>query len=152
MIVGRMIYFFLPEKKVYHIKATSLAKLFIWLDIFSFIVQVAGGVMLSGNSSGTEMRIGMSIYRAGIGIQQLFIVMFLFLIQKFHTTMSAMDREGRIPRSTKWRMLTWIIYAVLALITVNGYLLPLSFPTLTNMPPDENHIPLRRIQPRYDFV
>jgi len=29
-----------------------------------------------------------------------------------------MDREGFIPRSTKWRMLTWSIYAVLVLITM----------------------------------
>jgi hypothetical protein len=127
MIIGRMIYFFLPEKKVYRIKATSLAKIFIWLDIFSFIVQVAGGTMLSGQPSGTEMRIGMTVYRIGIGLQQLFIVLFLFLIQRFHTTMSAMDREGQIPRSTKWRMLIWIIYAVLALITVIAYILQVHF-------------------------
>jgi hypothetical protein len=119
MVVGRMIYFFLPEKKVYGIKATWLAKIFIWLDILSFIIQAVGGSMLSNQDSRSIMRMGMTVYRIGIGIQQLFIVLFLVLTQRFHTRMSAMDREGHIPRSTKWRMLTWSIYIVLALITVS---------------------------------
>lgn len=119
MVVGRMIYCFLPEKKVYGVKAVWLAKFFIWLDIFSFIVQAAGGSMLSNQDGGSVVKIGMRVYQGGIAVQEVFIVMFLVLTQRFHARMSALDRAGQIPRSTKWRLLTWIIYCVLALITVS---------------------------------
>jgi len=74
--------------------------------------------MLSNQDSGSTMRTGMTIYRIGIGIQELFIIMFLVLTQRFHARMSELDRMGHLPRSYRWRMLTWAIYAVLALITM----------------------------------
>jgi hypothetical protein len=119
MVVGRMIYFFLPEKQVYGVKASWLAKFFIWLDVFSFLVQAVGGSMLSNQDGGSVVKTGMRIYQAGIGVQEFFIVLFLILTQRFHVRMSALDRAGQIPRSTKWRLLTWIVYSVLALITVS---------------------------------
>lgn len=33
MIFGRMVYYFLPEKKVAGIRAERLAQIFIWLDV-----------------------------------------------------------------------------------------------------------------------
>ncbi|KAF2430366.1 hypothetical protein EJ08DRAFT_670506 [Tothia fuscella] len=99
MVVGRMVYCFLPERKVYGIKAVWLAKSFVWLDIFSFIL-------------------GMTIYRVGIAVQELFIILFLVLTQKFHSRMSQLDRAGQIPRRQRWRALIWTIYFVLALITM----------------------------------
>ena len=33
MIFGRMVYYFTPNKKIKGIKAESMAKIFIWLDI-----------------------------------------------------------------------------------------------------------------------
>ena len=42
MVMGRMIYFFVPEKKVLGIKAIKIAKVFVWLDIASFITQLGG--------------------------------------------------------------------------------------------------------------
>lgn len=33
MIFGRMVYYYLPERKVIGFKASSLAKIFIWLDV-----------------------------------------------------------------------------------------------------------------------
>jgi hypothetical protein len=119
MIVGRMIYFFLPERKVYGVKATWLAKFFIWLDIFSFIVQAVGGSMLSNQDSASVVRLGMTIYRIGIGIQELFIILFLILTYRFHVRMSELDQAGQVPRSYRWRLLIWNVYAILALITVS---------------------------------
>ena len=42
MVMGRMIYFFVPEQKIWGIKGIKIAKIFVWLDILSFITQVAG--------------------------------------------------------------------------------------------------------------
>lgn len=33
MVVGRMIYFFVPEQKIWGIKGVKIAKIFVWLDV-----------------------------------------------------------------------------------------------------------------------
>jgi len=40
--MGRMIYFFIPEQKIWGVKGIKVAKIFVWLDVASFITQVAG--------------------------------------------------------------------------------------------------------------
>ena len=42
MVLGRMIYYFVPEQKVLGVKAVKIAKIFVWLDVASFIVQLGG--------------------------------------------------------------------------------------------------------------
>src|SRR6187402_1449723 len=51
MVMGRMIYFFVPEQKVFGIKGIKIAKIFVWLDVASFLTQVGGGVMISPDNS-----------------------------------------------------------------------------------------------------
>ena len=60
--------------------------------------------MLSGNPSVNTMKIGMDIYRAGIGLQECFILTFLFVTAKFHREMLSRDRNGLVDRSIKWRV------------------------------------------------
>lgn len=125
-----MIHYLIPEKRVYNIKASSITKYYVWADIISFIVQAVGGTMLSGNPPVSTMKIGMDIYRAGIGLQEFFILTFLFVTTKFHREMLSRDRSGLVDRSIKWRALTWAIYAVLTLITVSNHCL--QFQTLAD--------------------
>jgi hypothetical protein len=33
MVMGRMIYFYIPDQQIYGIKAIKLAKIFVWLDV-----------------------------------------------------------------------------------------------------------------------
>ena len=42
MVMGRMIYFFVPEQKIWGIKGVKIAKIFVWLDVLSFLTQVGG--------------------------------------------------------------------------------------------------------------
>ena len=42
MVMGRMIYFFVPDQKVFRIRGIKIAEIFVWLDILSFLVQVTG--------------------------------------------------------------------------------------------------------------
>jgi len=124
MTVARMIHYLIPEKQVYGIKASSITKYYVWADILSFIVQAVGGTMLSGNPPVSTMKIGMDVYRAGIGLQEFFILTFLFVTTKFHRDMLSRDRSGLVDRSIKWRALTWTIYGVLILITVSDAATP----------------------------
>ncbi|KAJ5674932.1 uncharacterized protein N7477_004866 [Penicillium maclennaniae] len=115
MIFGRMVYYFVPEKKVLGIKADKLAKIFIWLDVSSFIIQATGGIMDSDFSN--EMnRIGLHIYTAGIAAQEFFIVCFCGLLFVFHRRM----REGysEYSRGNQWRTLVFAMYATLGCITI----------------------------------
>lgn len=33
MVMGRMIYFFVPNQEIWGVKAIKIAKIFVWLDI-----------------------------------------------------------------------------------------------------------------------
>jgi hypothetical protein len=122
MFLARMAYCFLPEKKLYWLKAGSVSKIFISSDIVVFAVQVIGGLMLSSQgASQSVLNIGFTIYRVGIGIQELFIVMFLVLTHRLHKRLLELDRSRQLDRSVGWRPFVWTIYVVLILITVSNY-------------------------------
>jgi RTA1 like protein len=119
MTVARMVHCFIPEKKVAGIKAATLTKIFVWLDIVSFLVQAAGGTVLSGNPPESTRKLGQNIYMCGVGVQQLFIVLFMVLAIRFHRRMAQLDRERMLDRGLRWKAMIYTIYAVLALITVS---------------------------------
>jgi hypothetical protein len=70
MTTARLVHYLIPDQRVAGIKARSLTRYFVIADIMSFIVQAVGGTMLSGNPPVSTMKIGMDIYRAGIGLQE----------------------------------------------------------------------------------
>lgn len=138
MTLGRLIHFFHPRRRVYGVKAASITKYFVWADIFSFIVQGAGGSMLGPGNDANTIKIGLKVYMGGVGLQEAFIVsdkrtflgMELMLIDEkaiftllgvnFQIDMQNFEArgEGR-PEKGSWRMQIWNMYAVLALITVS---------------------------------
>ncbi|KAF2003586.1 hypothetical protein P154DRAFT_617506 [Amniculicola lignicola CBS 123094] len=124
MTAGRMIWMFHPEKKVWRVKAVSLAKYFVWLDVFSFVVQGVGGTMLSPGSSASQQNLGKNIYMIGLGVQEGFIVMFFALVVRFQITVRRLEALGQAPPTTqtrngrRWKALTYVVYAVLVLITI----------------------------------
>jgi hypothetical protein len=123
MTAGRLIYTFHPDKRVFGIKAISLGKWFVWLDVVSFLIQATGGLMLNPGNDAKTMDAGKKIYMSGVGVQQGFIFLFLGLIVKFHIDALAHERQGELPatngkKSQMWKWLTYAVYAVLALITM----------------------------------
>ncbi|KNB07191.1 hypothetical protein FOXG_08448 [Fusarium oxysporum f. sp. lycopersici 4287] len=77
MAVARMVYFRMPDRKLLGIKAIRMTLLFVWLDIILFLVQGAGGSMLSNNDDMNVIRIGQKLYMAGVGLQLAVIVIFI---------------------------------------------------------------------------
>lgn len=53
MVGGRMIYHWLPEKKVWKVRARLLSRWFVWIDVATFLVQAAGGTMLDSDDADT---------------------------------------------------------------------------------------------------
>jgi hypothetical protein len=119
MTVARLIYFAHPDQKVWGVKATWLTKSFVWLDIVSFIVQAAGGSMLSNNESPETIRAGQQVYMVGIGVQGAFVIVFAAMTVAFYLAIrnrTTTDSSGNIKRV---KILTWIAFVVLVLIMVS---------------------------------
>ena len=110
-----MVYFTIPDKKIWGIRAIRLGTLFIWLDIVCFLVQGGGGSMLSNNDSPKTVRLGQKIYMTGIGIQMAFIVIFGVMTGWFYYQLSQL--KGR--DIGRMRYLIWTMLAVLVLVTVS---------------------------------
>jgi hypothetical protein len=137
MVMGRMIYFFIPEQKIWSIKGIKIAKIFVWLDILSFVTQVVGkypfqqifkhftdvgnlgGVMISPGASASSIMTGIHVYMGGIGLQQLCILIFVAICTKFLLTLRSLERSNQIldSRPQNWRTLLYVLFASLALIT-----------------------------------
>ncbi|KAJ5485554.1 lipid transporter atnI [Penicillium diatomitis] len=126
MTLGRMIYFFLPEKNLHGISARRFGTIFVWLDIVAFLVQAAGAILAGNQDSDTGSLIttGLNIYMGGIGLQEAFILCFLILAIKLHRRMLRLERSADEPneRLTKtplnWRWLFYGLYFCLEMITI----------------------------------
>ncbi|GFF54145.1 protein RTA1 [Aspergillus udagawae] len=119
MVLARMIHFFLPDRRIGIFNPSLLAMIFVLLDLGSFVIQLIGGGMAGPGADQATMMKGVHIYMGGIGIQQFFIVLFLFIAVQFHRQMLHLDRQGRLVGiKTKWRGLLYALYASLLFITV----------------------------------
>jgi len=112
MTIARMIYFFLPEKKMWGIRAVKLTVLFVWLDVACFLVQGVGGSLLSNNGDAKLTNIGLKVYVAGISVQLGFICIFFALTTHFYRKL--VDIKGGDLGRTRW--VIFALFAVMALI------------------------------------
>ncbi|KIL92702.1 hypothetical protein FAVG1_03882 [Fusarium avenaceum] len=115
MAVARMVYFRMPGRELLGVKAIRMTLLFVCLDIFLFLVQGAGGSMLS-NTDGDQntIDIGMKVYMAGVALQLVVVLIFTGITAFFYHKLRQI--EGRGIGCMKW--LIWAMLAVLILIVV----------------------------------
>ncbi|KAK3935800.1 RTA1 domain-containing protein [Diplogelasinospora grovesii] len=117
MTVARLIHFVMPDERVWGIKSQALTKVFVGLDILTFLIQAAGGSLMSNNGdpgSANLISIGQKVYMAGVGAQGLFIIVFGGLIWTFYTKLhQSMDRPVK-----RVKMLIWVLFVVLVLIVI----------------------------------
>jgi hypothetical protein len=146
MVLGRMIHFFIPEKKIWGVRAVKMAKIFVLLDVVSFLTQLGGGVLLDPGSSPKTIMLGIHIYMGGIGMQELYILIFTSFAIKFHSKMRHMQRESRLDIPgvsssglTSWKALIVGLYLCLTLITTRIIYRMIEFSSGLN--PDKNQIP-----------
>lgn len=141
MVMGRMIYFFIPSKAIFGIKGIKIAKIFVWLDVLSFLTQVGGGVMISPGNGEKSLMMGIHIYMGGIGFQEFCILLFTAIAIKFLVEMRALGATNQIldARPDNWRKLLFVLYAVLVLITVRIVYRLIEF--AAGLDPDKNPLP-----------
>ncbi|PVH87627.1 hypothetical protein DL98DRAFT_509848 [Cadophora sp. DSE1049] len=147
MVLGRMIYFFTPAQQVFRIKGIKIAKIFVWLDILSFLTQVGGGVMIQPSASYKSQMLGIHIYMGGIGFQELCILLFTVIAIRFAIVMRKHERSQGITSSTQildgkphnWRTLLYVLFAALVLITIRIIFRMVEF--ASGLDADKNPIP-----------
>ncbi|KAJ5473118.1 hypothetical protein N7475_002684 [Penicillium sp. IBT 31633x] len=125
MTLGRMIHFYIPERKLAGISARHYGLVFVALDIFAFLVQLGGAALTTNTGEETKIvLLGLHIYMGGIGMQEFFILCFLGLAIHLHRTIIRIERAGLIgmeklqPGPISWRWLFYSIYFSLAMITI----------------------------------
>ncbi|KAK1446864.1 RTA1 domain-containing protein [Colletotrichum cuscutae] len=95
MLSARLVYLVLPDKRVFRIKATALTKIFVTMDVVCFLVQGAGGAMMSNAEVASDdpiLRTGKQVYMIGCGLQLAFIIVFCGLMGRFYVKMRRAQR------------------------------------------------------------
>ncbi|DAA73431.1 TPA_exp: putative RTA1 domain protein [Trichophyton benhamiae CBS 112371] len=115
MVLGRMVHFFLPDKRCFGISARRLTVIFVCLDIFAFLTQGASTSLLNSDSA-SSIKIGINLYMGGIGLQELFILIFIGLAVRFQYKMAIVEQTEH--SNGPWRPLLYTVYATLVLITI----------------------------------
>lgn len=120
MVFARIVNFYPPNRKVWIFSPSSLAFIFVTLDILSFVMQLVGGGMAGPGASASSQKTGLNMYMGGIGLQECFIVLFCGLVIKFHRDQLQTERLGlsASEKMTGWRQLTWALYACLLATTI----------------------------------
>ncbi|KFA74033.1 hypothetical protein S40288_05177 [Stachybotrys chartarum IBT 40288] len=121
MTLGRMIYFFHPSRSLFRVPATTVAAVFVLLDVCSFVIQLIGGGMASPSATPQDLERGLNIYMGGIGLQQFFIVVFSLLCIAFQSQMLSRS-PGKIQAwgfvGTSWGPLLCVLYLSLVFVSI----------------------------------
>lgn len=118
MTFARMVQYFLPEKRIRFVMASSLAKYFVIADIVSFVIQVVGAIMASPGTDPSVIKIGINVYTGAIALQQACILMFTGLMVLFLRRAKVLEATDGIYRKQSWRPLLYTLFGVLVAITV----------------------------------
>ncbi|KAH0443821.1 RTA1 domain-containing protein [Colletotrichum camelliae] len=119
MLAARLVYFVLPDQRVFRVKATALTKMFVAMDIVCFLVQAVGGSMMSNTEVSSDdpiLRTGQQLYMSGCGLQLAFIVVFCGLMGRFYVKMQQAQRFDLDLKRVK--ALVWVMYVVLVLVII----------------------------------
>jgi hypothetical protein len=138
------------------------------LTIFrAFVVQVFGAAMASQNVNGSDdttltcepvsiplrrhgwLSLDLHIYMAGVGMQQLFILVFIVFAIGFHRTI-VRERYLHVDAKRTALTLLYVIYAILALITVSRYRRIKACLTVLTVAADAHHISHLRIRKGFE--
>ncbi|GIC86380.1 RTA1 domain-containing protein [Aspergillus udagawae] len=125
MILGRTIQF-LHAERLSPVPVRWMTKTFVAGDILSFILQGAGGGVMSAGSANSQ-DIGTYIIVAGLGVQLLFFGVFVIVAFLFHFRFSSSENagsaastSGKVPWARSWKGLLWVLYLVSGLILIRS--------------------------------
>ncbi|KAL0568149.1 hypothetical protein V5O48_013843 [Marasmius crinis-equi] len=127
MVFGRLVYYFVPEKRVGKFNARTIARGFVLLDWCIGGLQGAGSAIANigpgnpdlipdGNPIKNLNRIGVILFLTGLAFQQLGVLVFSGVAIYVHLKLQDMKNQ-RDYRPTDWRKIIWPLYGAVSLIT-----------------------------------
>ena len=125
MVLGRMVHCFLPDDKVWGLKAKRVTLIFVLCDISTFLVQAAGGSMTTSSEPAATQHTGLHIYMGGVAMQLLTIAFFLALCVRFQLKLRRQEQDAlahvHVPVTDPQspihaRHLLYVVYTILGLI------------------------------------
>jgi hypothetical protein len=100
------------------ISARVVTRVFVMVDVVSFLVQGAGSsVASSDNWAGPTAEKGVNILLGGLGLQVLGFGFFLAVLGVFHRKANRFERADA---PAGWRRMLWAVYVCSFLILVSG--------------------------------
>ncbi|KAF2472673.1 uncharacterized protein BDR25DRAFT_312599 [Lindgomyces ingoldianus] len=115
MVMARLVHMFLPHHRIFRVKGSWLAALFVFLDILAFVVQLLGALKATNKDDRSVVQQGRDIYTIGVVLQQVFICLFILLTTAFLRNLRVRSTK---PDAKGARTLTLLLLGVLFLITV----------------------------------
>jgi hypothetical protein len=123
MILGRLIRV-LDAEKHSMIRLNWLTKIFVFGDVFSFVIQGSGGGMMSGGASLDRIHLGEHLILAGLFVQIIFFSVFVCVALVFHVRIvrNPSARAETMPSGGRagWMTLLKTLYLASALILVRS--------------------------------
>ena len=114
IVLGRLIWYYIPERQLAGIKATRLAVYFVIMDITSFVVQLSGALMTTSDDDQQTIN-GLHVYTAGVSLQQCVILVFFCLgilfLRRFQNLETDKDKK-------KGTILVTLLFVNLVLLSV----------------------------------
>ncbi|KAK2761753.1 hypothetical protein FQN54_001581 [Arachnomyces sp. PD_36] len=134
MVLGRII-LLVDGEELSMIRKRWLTKIFVTGDILSFVMQGAGGGIMSGGNL-DSMKTGENIVVGGLFIQIAFFSCFITVATIFHSRLRKRPTERSLSRDVPWQKHLIVLYIASSLILIrsifrvveyiqgnNGYLL-----------------------------
>lgn len=100
------------------IRLRWLTKIFVCGDITCFLMQGAGGGIMSGAKSVSRLHLGENVILAGLCLQILIFFVFVAVAASFHIRMRAIPTAEA--GNSRWQRLLVGLYAVSVLITIRN--------------------------------
>lgn len=125
MILGRLIVRLPSGPTCSFIRPTWLTKIFVFGDVFSFLLQSSGGGLMA---EGDNQDLGQKIIIIGLFVQIVMFGLFVLVAVIFHirygrmcSTAAAMgSHAGHSEAGIPWRKVLWMLYTVSAAILVRS--------------------------------
>ncbi|PWY79248.1 hypothetical protein BO70DRAFT_338439 [Aspergillus heteromorphus CBS 117.55] len=115
MVMGRMVWNFTDDARVLKVRPWHFGLFFVVLDVIAFIIQVYGAAQAAGNNVAYSVEMtGLHIYMGGVGVQQLFVLVFVVCAVLFNRKIRLQRRSD----ATQALLLLYVLYVCLALITM----------------------------------
>jgi hypothetical protein len=127
IVLGRLIWYYIPEKRLAGIKATRLAAYFVAMDITSFIIQLAGALTTTGGNPAQTAN-GLHVYTAGVCFQEAVILAFFALCVFFFRRLRTVDTEKDKRKGIR---MVFLLCLTLILISVRRFIASSYLPGVT---------------------